>query len=479
MSELEQEVQRHSIMLLASSAGITLLGFLATIFYAHWVGAEVLGQYFLFLSYLTILSLFSDLGIGYAMTFRICEGKDPDIYFSAGMILRLGLLVLISLALVLFGNYLIGNFRNTELFWILIFVLGLSTFTSAVSTSLGASNRLGLAASVSFIDNFVRICVQVLAIFLGFKVYGLIGGMAAGLLVELVIDLKYLDYHLTWFDRSHIRKIFSFSSWAFLSTTCTTLFDNANLLIISYFLNLAAVGIFGICWTFSVFALFISTALCNTLFVKVSRWKASGDVHAITIALSRATSYALILAIPMFIGGAILGKDLLYYLYGSSFAIGATALVIIIGARVIQSIYQIYSNFLMATDHVKHQFFGLFAGIVANVILACILVPKIGLSGAAIASVSNVFISTIICRYYLGQVIPIHIEWKIIRDIVISAGIMTLVLVLAELLPMKQNVLTTGAMVALGAGVYFAVLFIVNSQLREDLLRIITIKWIQ
>src|SRR5271157_5686660 len=199
MSELEREVQRHSIMLLASSAGITLLGFLATIFYAHWVGADVLGQYFLFLSYLTILSLFSDLGIGYAMTFRICEGKDPDIYFSAGMILRLGLLVLISLALVIFGQIFIGGFRNTELFWILIFVLGLSTLTSAVSTSLGASNRLGLAASVSFIDNFTRICVQVLAIFLGFKVYGLIGGMVAGLLVELAIDLKYLDYRLTWF----------------------------------------------------------------------------------------------------------------------------------------------------------------------------------------------------------------------------------------------------------------------------------------
>ena len=144
MSELEREVQRHSIMLLASSAGITLLGFLATIFYAHWVGADVLGQYFLFLSYLTILSLFSDLGIGYAMTFRICEGKDPNIYFSAGIILRLGLLVLISLALVLFGQVFIGDFRNTELFWILIFVLGLSTITSAVSTSLGASNRLGL-----------------------------------------------------------------------------------------------------------------------------------------------------------------------------------------------------------------------------------------------------------------------------------------------------------------------------------------------
>jgi O-antigen/teichoic acid export membrane protein len=211
----------------------------------------------------------------------------------------------------------------------------------------------------------------------------------------------------------------------------------------------------------------------------VSRWKSAGDINAITIALSRATSYALILAIPMFIGGAILGKDLLFYLYGSSFAVGATALVIIIGARVVQSIFQLYSNFLMATDHVKHQFFGLCAGIVVNIIFACILVPLIGLAGAAIASLFNVFISTIICRYYLAKIIPIHVEWKIIRDILISAGIMTVVLVLAELLPIKQSALSTGAMVVLGASVYLAFLFFINSQIRDDLFKIMKIRWIQ
>lgn len=478
MSDLEHEVQRHGIMYLASSAGITLLGFLATIFYAHWVGADVLGQYLLFVSAFSILSLFSDLGIGYATTYRICEGKDTDIYFSTGLVLRMMLLVIISAILVFFGGYLIGDLRYNPLFWILIFVLTLSTFTSAVSTSLGASNRLGLAASVNFINNIVRIVVQVLAIFLGFKVYGLIGGIVAGLLVELVIDLKYLDYHITRFRQEHVKSIFSFSGWAFLSTACTTLFENANLLIISYYLTIADVGIYGVCWTFSFFALFISTALCNTLFVKVSRWNAIGDRNAITIALSRATSYALILAIPILIGGIIVGRDLLYYLYGSSFAIGATALVIIIAARLVQSIFQIYSNFLMATDHVKHQFFGLSSGIVVNTIIAFILIPMIGLTGAAIASLGNVIVSTIICRHYLVRIIPIHIERPIIRDTFISAGLMTAILLLAGLLPVKQSVITTAAMVALGAVVYLAALFLLNAQLREDIFKILRIQWI-
>lgn len=479
MSEIKLEVQRHGMMYLASSAGITLLGFVATIFYAHWVGADVLGQYFLFLSYLTILSLFSDLGIGHATTFRICEGRDPDKFYSAGLALRIGLLITISLAMVIFGDYFSENLKDFSLFWILIFVFIISTFSSAVGTAIGASNRLGLAASVVLINNFIRICIQVLAIFLGFKVYGLIGGLVAGLIVELIINFRYIDYHLTRFDRSHIKKIFSFSSWAFLSTACITLFDNVNILIISFFLTISDVGIFGVCWTFSFFALFISTALCNTLFVKVSRWRVAGDWTAITTALSRATSYALLLAIPMLIGGAILGERLLFYLYGSTFAAGATALVIIIGARVVQSIFQIYSNFLMATDHVKHQFFGLSAGILVNILLAFILVPRIGLPGAAIASLANVVVSTIICGYFLRRIIPIRADKKILKDILIASACMTAALVISDRFPLQQSALTTAAMVILGAFVYFAILIAINVQLREDIAQILKIQWIQ
>jgi len=478
MAETELDVQRHGIMLLGSSAGITLVGFLATIFYAHWIGADILGQYFLFVSVLSILSLFCDLGIGYATTFRICEGIDPERYFSAGLVIRLGLFALVTLVLTVFGGYF-GNLNANTLFWTLIAVLFLTTLTSTISLAIGASNRLGLAASVSLLNNITRICTQVLAIFLGFQVYGLIGGMVAGLLLELVISLRYVDYHIVRFKQENVRKIFSFSTWAFLSTACTTLFDNANLLIISYFLTISDVGIFGVCWTFSFFALFISTALCNTLFVKVSRWNTSGDKNAITIAFSRATSYALVLALPMLVGGALLGKNILYYLYGSSFALGATALIIIIGVRVVQSIFQLYSNFLMATDHVKHQFIGLCAGITINIILSVILIPLLGLPGAAIASLANVLVSTIICAYFLQKIIPIHIDIDSIRDIIIATIAMTVALLGAGMLHLNESLFTTATLIAFGALVYCITLLSINAQIRKDTANTLKIRWIQ
>ena len=478
MSDLEHEVQRHSVLYLASSAGITLLGFLATIFYAHWVGADVLGQYFIFLSYFAILSLFTDLGVGYATTYRICEGKNQDSFFSAGLAIRMGLLCLISFALALFGDYFMGDFKNTGLFWILIFVLVISTFTSAISTSLGASNRLGLAASVSLLNNVTRICVQVLAIFLGFKVLGLIGGMVAGLLVELVIDLKFLDYHLKRFDMSQIKQIFSFSSWAFFSTACVVLFDNANILIIAYFLSASDAGIFGVCWTLSFFALFVSTALCNTLYVKVSRWNAAGDRNTISASLSRAMTYSLIFSLPMFAGGIILGRQLLYYLYGESFAVGATALVIVIAARIFQSIYQLFSNYLMATDHARMAFYGLGTGIATNIILSLALVPIFGLTGAAISSLINTLITILIGRHFLKEIIPVIIQRSPVIHIITSTLIMTIVLLIISLIPIQASAVTTGIMVIIGAVIYFLILLSLDKPIREDALKTLKIQWI-
>lgn len=476
MSEKELEVQRHGTMYLISSTGITLVGFLATMFYAHWVGAEILGQYFLFLSFFAIMCQIIDLGVGYAATYRICEGKTPDEYFTASLVIRLLLWFFVAFSMLIYKHYF-GTQGLTDSLWlILIAVLGISTMVSILSTAISASNRLGLAASVTLIDNITRIIVQVVAVFFGFQVFGLIGGLTAGLLIELLLDLNFIDYRLKKFNWSHVKNIFSFSSWAFLSTFCTILFDSANPLIIAFFMPISDVGIFGVCWTFSIFALFVSTALCNTLFVKVSKWRSEGDWGAIKIALSRATSYALILAIPMLIGGAIVGNRLLYYLYGAPFTVGTTALVIIIGARIVQSIFQLYSNFLMATDHVKHQFIGLFTGIVANIILAFLLIPLWGLPGAAIASLSNVTISMVICRYYLGKIMPIHIDMKTMRDILISAGLMTAIILPTSIF-LIQNFFTTCALVGIGAIVYLSVLFVLNSQIREDILNMLRIRW--
>lgn len=476
-SNITMEVQRHGAMYMASSAGITAIGFIATIFYAHWVGPTVLGAYFVFLSFFNILGIFTDLGIGTATTQRICQGRDADEYFSANLTIRIILYLVLCLVVILFHDRF-ADLNSAGLFWILLITLGISTLSSSISIAIAAGNRLGLLASVSLLNNITRIAIQVITVFLGYQVFGLIGGLIAGIFVELVIQAKFIDYHLRKFTLSHVKRIFSFSSWAFLSTTATTLFDNANLLIIAYFLPISEAGIFGVCWTFSVFALFVSTALCNTLYVKVSRWNSEGNRDTIAESLSRATTYSLIFSVPMLAGGILLGEKLLFYLYGASFAVGALPLIIIIAARIFQSIYQLYSIYLMATDNVRIAFYGVGLGITANLILSVILVPVLGLIGAAIASLVNVMISIIVGRNYISRVIPLVFQKRQILHIFVSTIVMAVALLGVTLFLVCSSAVITGAMVLFGAGVYFLVLFKLDKQIREDVFRTLKIRWI-
>ena len=477
MSDIHNEIQRHGTMLLISSLGITLIGFLATIFYAHWVGAGVLGAYFLFISYYSILSLLSDFGIGYAGIRRISEGKDQDKYFTASLAVRIGIYLVLVIGLLLFRDRF-ADLDHSGLFFALIVIVGITICQTSLGMAVSASNRLGLAASTTLINNIVRIVFQVIAVYFGYQVYGLVGGLGVGILTECIIQFFYVDYKVKKFEWFHVKSLFSFSSWAFLGSAATVLFDNANLLIIAYFLPVSEVGIFGVCWTFSIFTLFISTALCNTLYVKVSRWNVAGERDMISSSLSRGMTYSLIFALPMLSGGIILGKQLLYYLYGASFAAGATALVIIITARIFQSVYQLYSTYLMATDHARTAFYGLGTGITVNIVLSVLLVPLLGLTGAAIASLANVVLCMIIGRHLLKRIIPVIIEKSPVGHILISTVVMTIVLILARIIPIQASAITTGAMVILGAVIYFIVLLKMDEKLRSDALSTLKIQWL-
>jgi O-antigen/teichoic acid export membrane protein len=68
-------VQRQSIVFLFWQLAITVVGFRSTMYFAHAVGAGVLGAYFLMLAYFGIFNLVSDGGFGVAAIKRTSEGE--------------------------------------------------------------------------------------------------------------------------------------------------------------------------------------------------------------------------------------------------------------------------------------------------------------------------------------------------------------------------------------------------------------------
>jgi O-antigen/teichoic acid export membrane protein len=222
----------------------------------------------------------------------------------------------------------------------------------------------------------------------------------------------------------------------------------------------------------------VSTALCNTLYVKVIYWTVEKDYTALSVSLEKAVTYSLVFALPILAGGIILGERLLYYFYGAGFAAGYLVLIIIIFMRVFQSMSQLFVRYLMSANRVRSALAGVFAGIVVNILLAFILIPKFGLAGAALACLADVLIIVTVSSYSLNCIFPVRFEMKRISIIIIFSIIMAAFLVILDIIFTTNSAFITVARVAAGAAVYCTAILMYDSQIREDVFRIVKIRWI-
>jgi len=97
----------------------------------------------------------------------------------------------------------------------------------------------------------------------------------------------------------------------------------------SVMIGYADVGIYRIIFQFTTLAAFTTVALRSTLWPRVSRWDKIGETGLIEESLSRAFTYSLILALPLFVGGALLGDKLLYFFYGADFVSYTTLMILL------------------------------------------------------------------------------------------------------------------------------------------------------
>jgi O-antigen/teichoic acid export membrane protein len=95
----------------------------------------------------------------------------------------------------------------------------------------------------------------------------------------------------------------------------------------------------------------------------------------------------IILAFPLVVGGGVLAPKIINSLYGQEFAPSALALQILLVMTGIVFIYSVFQKSLIIFDQQKKIFQTMLAGVILNIGLNVILIPKYSLYGAAVATV--------------------------------------------------------------------------------------------
>ncbi|AWB26398.1 flippase [Halococcoides cellulosivorans] len=448
----------------------TVVGFVATIYFARLLGSGTLGQYFLALALVNWL-LIPTKGIRGTTQKRISEDTDQDAYFTAGTTLQIALLAVIVAVLVLFRGrvdaYL--GFQGTMLVAALFVFKGIGTFLRAI---LRGEHRVELAALVGGAWELLRIGLQVVLVVAGFKLVGLLVGEIAAAAVISVAILAVSSLGIARPTREHLRHLYDYGKYAWLTTIKPYAYSWMDVLVLGFFVADSAIGVYEISWRISAAFILLPSAMSKVVFPYLSRHAAEGRTDEIASTLTTVTTFAGLFAIPGVAGAIVLGEDILA-IYGPEFTAGATILAVLAVGRLGQA----YETFLMqslnAIDRPDATFRISIVFIAVNLTLNVVLAWQFGAIGAAVATAVTVLLGTVLAGRILHRIVGFGVDWRTIGVQVASAATMAVVVALLRRQFQSVTDVETLVLVGIGVGVYGSGVFVGSAAARTQARRLL------
>ena len=210
--------------------------------------------------------------------------------------------------------------------------------------------------------------------------------------------VPYLSLALGLFDRKRLRRIASFSIFAFLVQVSTLLQTRVDLLIVQYAITLAAVAQYSVAIQVVTRASQFCRPLLNALTPAIARLGGEGDSVAIRTTVRKGTKIAFAISVPLLGGLALLSSDLIWTWMGAKFIEGIVPLQILSIAILVSMLFATVSHVLMLTDNQRFAASTAFGGQVINLVLSIILVQTpLALSGVALATL----ISSVLTAFWV------------------------------------------------------------------------------
>lgn len=462
-----------SIIYFLSRIFAALVGFLATLYIARVLGAGPLGIYNLVVGLVSWLAIVGQVGLSGAIAKRVSEGDEQGAYAVAGAVIIVALAVLVSVGVILFRPY-VNEYINYPGAWFVVAILLVTLAYGVVTPLLSGLHLVHIRGVLSTMKTMGQSSVQILVVFAGLEVTGLLLGHIIGFVIVIIIGLYFVRQKLSTFSiptRRHFASLFDYAKFSWLGGLRSQMYAYTDVIVLGFFVPSALIGVYSVAWNIGTFLILFSGSLRSTLFPEMSELAAERDPQAVSNIVEQSLTYAGLFLIPGLFGGAILGERILR-IYGPEFPQGATVLSILIAANLLMGYQSQLLNTLNAIDRpdVAFRVNGVF--VVSNLVFNVILIYLYGWIGAAVATTSSVAISLVMGYYYVSRIIDFSMpsveigkQWfaAVVMAILVSGGLY----IENTYRVLEHNIATVLLLVGGGAVIYFTILLTLSSELRE------------
>lgn len=397
-------------------------------------------------SYLSLLSFgFGSTIVRYIAKYR-AEGKKQEEENSFGFFLLLycGLAILVLICGTVIANNVESIFHRglseKELVKMKTLVL-IMTFNSALSFPISVFSSIITAHEKYIFRKFVDMLSTVaapianlIALYLGFASVGM--ALAATVVQFLMLPLSVIycfrvlqiKPHFALLPRRLMREMVGFSAFIFLGSIVDMLFWSTDKVILGMLANSAAVAIYNVGGTFNNMVMSLSSSMSGVLMPKITgmivKDKTPMRLTELFIKVGRLQYLIIALVIS---GFAVFGQEFIALWAGNEYADAYWVAILTMFPLCIPLVQSTGHSIVVAQN--KHQFRSVVYLIIAivNVISTYIVVPTMGIVGAALCSCIAYLVGQGIIMniyYYRKTGIDIPLFWKNIGQMSIIPGCM-------------------------------------------------------
>lgn len=398
-----REGRRH----VARSGGIVFGGKLFTyaarivmaLLLARVLGAEQYGLYSLAITTAVLFASFASLGLDTAVVRFVSAAVAKDDAAGVRGTIQVGIglpgaiAAIAAVGVFAFSEQIATEVLDQPAVASLLDVTALLVLITVVNRQLVASlqgfKRIDLAvAAEQFAQPVLRLGLIVILVVVGLSAWdaALAATVAAGSATLLMA--VFLERRLRAVARApgrrEFRRLIVFAMPVYFSNIVTTLGHNIQILLLGILGTLSAVGIFAIASQLNlVSALFHTSIVAATMplfaeYQELGHRKASEGLYHLT------SKWTFALNLPFFLVVVLFPSQLLG-IFGPEFTDGAAALVILSFASLVNAATGTSGALLDMSGYTKVKLLNASVGVVVSVLMSLLLIPSLGLAGAALA----------------------------------------------------------------------------------------------
>lgn len=333
--------------------------------------------------------------------------------------------VIVTVIMIVFRKFISKYFFGDMKYSYLVYVTAITTLVSATNSIIAAPTRMQNKRKIFLVLNTISpilsYTISIPLIVRGYYIIALpLAALITGATVEVsfgIMNRKW--FHIKLFDKELLKSLLIIAVPLFPNFLIYWIFNSSDKLMIANLIDIGATGIYSVGSKFGHCSQLIYTAFAGGWqYFAFSTMKEENQIELNSNIFEYLGVISFITSVFVF----SLSNVIFRILFTGKYIDGYIVAPYLFLAPLLQMLYQIISNQFLVIKKTWPNVFILFSGAIINVILNLLLIPIIGIEGAAIATLTGYICSDIICCIVLYKMKLMVISSRFLLAATITAA---------------------------------------------------------